>query len=174
MAIGSSTSRTRTARWQHTANLETRLPAAPRGSQGVTASFKPASLTPGSGATSVDLTIQTAQASAAVRPLPPWFATPAVLLRLLLPLFGISRARRMLRYRARFLTADVSLGMVLAIAGCTGVGFFSQPPKTCTITVTATSGTLQHSTTVDLTVWHDDRIAHRWQGARANERPNLI
>jgi len=43
-----------------------------------------------------------------------------------------------------------------AIAGLSGCsasnGFFAQSEKTYTITVTATSGTLSHSTTVNLTV----------------------
>ena len=39
------------------------------------------------------------------------------------------------------------------LTGCSATGgFFGQPEKTYTATVTATSGTLSHSTTVTLTV----------------------
>jgi hypothetical protein len=45
------------------------------------------------------------------------------------------------------LTAAVALG------GCgSSNGFFGQPQKTYTVTVTATSGTLSHSTNLTLTV----------------------
>jgi trimeric autotransporter adhesin len=39
------------------------------------------------------------------------------------------------------------------LSGCgTNNGFFGQPSQTYTITVTATSGTLSHATTVTLTI----------------------
>jgi hypothetical protein len=42
---------------------------------------------------------------------------------------------------------------LLGLSGCvSGSGFFGPPSTTYTITVTATSGSLQHSTTVLLTV----------------------
>jgi hypothetical protein len=46
-----------------------------------------------------------------------------------------------------------SLGALIGMTGCgASSGFFGQTPQNYTITVTATSGTLSHSTTVTLTV----------------------
>ncbi len=118
---------------------------------GATASFNPQSVTPSAAPTTVVLTIQTAKLSAALRPAWPTSATPALLLGILLPALGVRRMRRALTRRGYFMTAIVSLGIAAVIGGCGG-GFFNQPPKTYSITVTASSGALQHSTTVNLTV----------------------
>ena len=53
---------------------------------------------------------------------------------------------------ALFLMALLSFGIAIAISGCGGDGFFNQPPHAYAITVKATSGALQHTTTVNLTV----------------------
>ena len=118
---------------------------------GATASFNPQSVIPSAAPTTVILTIQTAKLSAALRPAWPISATPALLLGILLPVLGVRRMRRALTRRGSFITAIVSLGLATVIGGCGG-GFFNQPPKTYSITVTASSGALQHSTTVNLTV----------------------
>jgi hypothetical protein len=88
---------------------------------------------------------------AAVRPAGLLPATPSPLLGILLPLFGIRLSRRTHKRPSLYLTALLSLGIVLTISGCGG-GFFNLAPRTYPITVTATSGSLQHSTTVNLTV----------------------
>lgn len=119
---------------------------------GATATFDPASLTPATTASTVTMTIQTAKTSAAAHPAGPLPAKSPLLLGILLPLLGIRRARHVLKRRTLFLTTLVSLGIALVISGCAGGGFFNQPPQTYPITVTATSGPLQHSTTVNLTV----------------------
>jgi Bacterial Ig-like domain (group 3)/Abnormal spindle-like microcephaly-assoc'd, ASPM-SPD-2-Hydin len=116
---------------------------------GATASFNPSSLMPGSAANTVVLTIQTAKISATVHSAWSSPMRSPLLLGLLLPLLGIRRA---LKRRNLFLMAVFSLGMALTISACGGSGFFNQPAHTYPITVTATSGSLQHSTTVNLTV----------------------
>ena len=118
---------------------------------GATASFNHQSVTPSAAPTTVVLTIQTAKLRAVVRPSWPFQVTPPLLLGILLPLFGIRRARRTLKRSTLYMTALASLGVALAISGCGG-GFFNLAPQTYPITVTATSGSLQHSTTVNLTV----------------------
>jgi hypothetical protein len=122
---------------------------------GATASFNPASVTPGSTGASSILTVQT-PLRAALEPPPhspsgtvPWFAV------LLLPLLGVRPLRRKLRrlplsVRALLLCA-LALGGMASLSGCGG-GYFGPTPQTVTLTVTGTSGTLQHSTTVTLTV----------------------
>jgi Bacterial Ig-like domain (group 3) len=119
---------------------------------GATASFNPASLAPGCAANGVIMTVQTAQSSAAAQPASPWSNKSPLLLCLLLPLFAFRRLRRPRNWHAFLLTVAVSLGVVFAIAGCGGSGFFNEPPKTYPIAVTATSGLLQHTVTVNLTV----------------------
>jgi hypothetical protein len=118
---------------------------------GATATFNPQSVTPSGTATTVVLTIQTAKLSAAGRPIWSNRALPPLLLGMLLPLFGFRGVRRRLRLPALLFTALASLGVAVAISGCGG-GFFGQASRTYPITVTATSGALQHSTNVDLTV----------------------
>jgi len=119
---------------------------------GATTSFNPASLTPGSTTNNVVMTVQTAPLTAAAKPASSWTTKSPLLLGLLLPLFGIGRTRRAFKRRTLFLIALFSFASALAIGGCGGDGFFTQPPQTYTITVTATSGALQHTATVDLTV----------------------
>ena len=46
----------------------------------------------------------------------------------------------------------VSLATLGSALGCGVGGYFSQPQQTYTITVTGTSGSVAHSTTVTLTV----------------------
>jgi hypothetical protein len=117
---------------------------------GATASFSPPSLTPSAAPATVTLTIQTAETSAAVRSA--WPATnTTLLLGMLLPLLSIRRTRRTLRSQTLFLVVLLSLGIATGLSSC-GVGHLTQPPKTYPISVTATSGALHRSTTVNLTV----------------------
>jgi hypothetical protein len=118
---------------------------------GATATFSPASVSPGSGSATSQLTINTASTAASVEDHnTSWkFAASA------LPLFGFLFAIK--RFRQRWITMGifilVSLGAATAISGCGGG--FSLPgstAKTYSITVTGTSGAEQQSTTVELIV----------------------
>ena len=75
---------------------------------------------------------------------------------LLLPLAGKFRraGRRLSRMLSLLLLAAAGLTAAAALNGCGGVssGYFGQAPATSTITVTGTSGSLNHTASVSLTV----------------------
>jgi len=74
---------------------------------------------------------------------------------LLLPFAGAMRRSRKRLGKAASILMVMSVGLTAAVAlsGCgTSNGFFGQPQKTYTVTVTATSGTLSHSTNLTLIV----------------------
>jgi subtilase family serine protease len=128
---------------------------------GATAVFSPASVPASSGTTTVTLTIQLPQASAAAR-MAGGIGSGIVgrlaqlsLAFLLLPIAG------MLRRNGKWLGRLVSVLLLLiagmaAMAGLSGCGsingYIGQAPQTYTVTVTGTSGALSHSTTVTMTV----------------------
>ena len=120
---------------------------------GATVSFSPATLVPGTGPTGTTMTIVTSPLQARATP-SNGFANISYGL-FLLPLLGVGRVRRKLRALPRnvayCLVALALLGSVGAMTGCGG-GFFGAPPHSYTITVTGTSGSLSHATTVTLTV----------------------
>jgi sugar lactone lactonase YvrE len=120
---------------------------------GATATFAPASVTPGSAGATSQLTIQTAAvASAEPAKASPWpLAAPALGL---IGLFFVPGKRR-----RRWITLGVllitSLGAITALSGCGGgfgLGNVTPPPSSYTITVTGTSGSSVQTTTVQLTV----------------------
>ncbi len=113
----------------------------------------PQTVTSGSSTTAAILTVSAAPQTAG------WSAdkklAPIAFALLLLP-FSRRRhkASHMLgRFAAVLLMAVGSAGILMAITGC-GIsnGFFAQPQKTYTVTVAGTSGSLQHSTNLTLTV----------------------
>jgi sugar lactone lactonase YvrE len=125
---------------------------------GATVSFSPASIAAGAGATSVTMTIQTAQLAAANNPPADGFLAsrlaPLSLALLLLPF--AAPLRKSGKRLSRLLTVLLLLGVGAALAGLSacgsGAGFFGQAQKTYTVTVTATMGTVSNTSNVTLTV----------------------
>jgi hypothetical protein len=122
---------------------------------GATASFNPASVTPGSNGAPSVLTVQTASLTGKLERPGGGSPVPLSAVLLLLPLLGTRRVRRELRRLPKsaraLLLAFLALGATAAIAGCGG-GYYGPQPQMVTLTVTGTSGTLSHSTTVTLTI----------------------
>ena len=115
---------------------------------GATSTFTPASVTPGAAGASSQLTITVPkQTAAAVRNRS--VATLAMAL-LLLPFASLHRFR--LRSARILLVLTLMLTSLGVLTGCGSGGYFSQPQQTYVITVTGTSGSLAHATTVTLTV----------------------
>ncbi len=120
---------------------------------GATYSFSPATVTPGSATASTVLTVQTTKPVTTARKLE---GAAGIAFALLFVPFGISRKGREALRKSRPLNAFGILLLLGGLAGLTGCGtsngFFGQPGASYTITVTGTSGTLVHSTTVVLNV----------------------
>jgi uncharacterized cupredoxin-like copper-binding protein len=116
---------------------------------GATVTFAPSTVTASSGTTNVTLNVNLPSNSANERPRGPfgWPALPITLGLVLLPF-----ARRLRRARARLfrLAVLLLLGAALAtgVTGCGGV----LGSHTFSFTVTANSGSLEHSVTAQLTV----------------------
>ncbi|WP_213806719.1 choice-of-anchor D domain-containing protein [Granulicella sp. dw_53] len=119
---------------------------------GATYSFVPPTVTPGPTAVSTTLTIQTAKPVAIAGSIE---GLGGIILALLIPLTVSRRVRRAFsKVRLLTLLAYVfSAGALIGLSGCgSNNGFFGQPQQTFTITITGTSGSLQHSTSVVLNV----------------------
>jgi hypothetical protein len=121
-----------------------------------TATITPNMLVLGPTPSSVTLTIQLPQAIAILkesrtpgRPLPP------VLWGILLLPFA-TRLRRKAKRSGRavgLLFMTIGIAALLGMSGCGSTsGFFGQQPQTYNVTITATSGSLSHSITLNLTV----------------------
>jgi hypothetical protein len=131
---------------------------------GATATFAPATITPGGTATAFSLSIQiptsTSENSGPASPSRnPLLAVSSALL--LMPLMGSRRLRarlgRMPRTLFSVLVLLLSGAVLMGLTGCGAGGFFGQNPKSYDITVTATATsavgtTLQHTTAVTLIV----------------------
>ena len=118
----------------------TNLPA------GSSYTFAPTTVTPGSAGASSAFTVSVPKQTAALHGAS---KTPFVLAVLLLPFALLRRTRGRPRLLLWLLLGVTSLG---AMSGCGVGGYFNQPEQTYTITVTGTSGTVTHNTTVTLTV----------------------
>jgi hypothetical protein len=116
---------------------------------GATGSFQPTSVTPGGAPASSTLTIQTGTQQTAAAKVGWPLAAPALAALGLFFMPG-KRRRRWVTMAVLLLT---SFGAVTAMTGCGG-GFAipKAPTQTYTVTVTATSGAIQQTTTVTLTV----------------------
>jgi hypothetical protein len=124
---------------------------------GATATFSPSSVAANGGQQTITVTIQTAVVTAAQHAPPPREGRNVAPLALaLLLLFGAGRLRRNgRRLRKMFyvvvLLAGGAAGALLNGCGSNS-GFFAQPPQSYNITITATSGNLQHTASVALNV----------------------
>jgi sugar lactone lactonase YvrE len=128
--------------------------------KGATYTLSPATIASGAGSTKVTLTVITPITTLS-RNLPPPGRAPdkwplmAVAL-LLLPLAGKFRraGHRLNRMLSLLLLLAAGLTTAVALNGCGGVptGYFGQAPSTSSITVTGTSGSLNHAASVSLTV----------------------
>jgi hypothetical protein len=145
---------------------------------GATYSFSPATIAAGAGATVVTLTIDIPQTEADAKPLTlhpgaqlamngnggtsggqaggvAGRLAPFSLALLLLPFAGRLRrtGKRLGRRMCALLLLAAGMAAVAGMSGCGSTsGFFAQQQQSYTVTLTATSGGLSHSTTVTLTV----------------------
>jgi hypothetical protein len=124
---------------------------------GAQVSFLPPAVTPGSSGAPSVMSIQTATGLARLALPESQRQSPIPLLALLagVPLLGLAGSLRRLRksstrWMLLSLTA-LSILPILAFSGCGG-GYFGPAPQTYTVNVVGTSGTLQESTTITLTV----------------------
>jgi hypothetical protein len=118
---------------------------------GATASFSQSAITPGSTSATTTLTIHTQQTLAGNKRSTPAWPNSALPALALLALFFVPRKQRR-RWTALGLLLFASLAGVATLTGCGG-GFNLIPPaKTYTVTVTASIGSVQQTTNVQLTV----------------------
>jgi Bacterial Ig-like domain (group 3)/FG-GAP-like repeat len=122
---------------------------------GASASFSPPTLAAGSATAKITMTVTTSTTSFSAPPPSPFERLPLAL-GLLLPLFGSKAMRRRMRKIPPLLSvallAVLSLTAVAGLSGCSGAGLFAARKVPYSITVTATEGTLQRSTTVPLAI----------------------
>jgi sugar lactone lactonase YvrE len=120
---------------------------------GATYSFSPPTVTPGSNGAQTTMTVQTVKPLANLqhRGFSKGYET-LVFGLLLLPFAGSRKGRRVAQQSPMRVLAFalLSLGIACAATGCGAGGLFSNPSNTYIVTVTGTSGTLSHSTTVTL------------------------
>ncbi|HEX3987718.1 MAG TPA: MBG domain-containing protein [Acidobacteriaceae bacterium] len=123
---------------------------------GTVATFSPASIPANGGPQTVSLILATAAGSAAlVHPSTPGRGLiPVALAFLFLPLAGTKRMRREGRRFGRMacllLLVLAGLGATVALTGCGSHAGFSNNAQSYTVTITATSGAIQHTATVNL------------------------
>lgn len=120
---------------------------------GATATFSPSTIAANGGAQTVTLTIQTSAVASLIQPLshPGGYIAFAFLF---LPLFGARRMRRVAQKLGRgtsvALLLLLSFGAVAGLSGCDGGSKAAVQSQSYTITVIATSGSVQHSSNFTL------------------------
>ncbi|MEO6817134.1 MAG: hypothetical protein ABI177_10565 [Edaphobacter sp.] len=120
---------------------------------GATATFSPSTIAANGGAQTVTLTIQTSAVASLIQPLshPGGYIAFAFLF---LPLFGTRRMRRVAQKLGRgtsiALLLLLSFGAVAGLSGCDGGSKAAVQSQSYTITVIATSGSVQHSSNFTL------------------------
>jgi Bacterial Ig-like domain (group 3)/FG-GAP-like repeat len=121
---------------------------------GATAAFSPTTLTPGDAATSTTMTVTVPKEVASLHRYPSNFVMALTLF--LLPFATLRRFRRAARSlsRALYMAVIVLAGSaaLVALTGCGGNGYLGQASRNYTLTVTAASGALTHTTTLQLNV----------------------
>ena len=126
---------------------------------GATATFTPSTIAAGSAGTNVSLAIQFAQQIVALHPTNP--LGRGLALAMVGGMFLLPFGRKLGRSRGRagiflclLLLVLAATGAALSLAGCGGTrsGYFAQQTRNYTVTVTATSGALSHTTTVNFTL----------------------
>ena len=118
---------------------------------GATVTFTPASVTPGSAGSSSTMTIQTLAQQASAKKDPARWPLPAGLVSVALLMLPFRRRRRIFLSLGCLLLVGVS-GALSACGGGFALPQTKPASATYTITVTGTSGSLQHSTSVQITV----------------------
>jgi hypothetical protein len=124
---------------------------------GISCNFKPATLTPANGTASTALTVTTsASVSRYGFPTPELFGPCGFFFALSLFSLAILRGGKLRNNPASMVAAAAALAivvLVLAIGGCGGYGSSTQPNRgTASIMVTAQSGSIAHTTTINVTV----------------------
>jgi uncharacterized protein (TIGR03118 family) len=124
---------------------------------GISCTFNPRMVTSSNGTASTTLTVTTSTSVSRYGVLMPDLLGPcALLVALALFSFAMWRSRSVRIARASLLTATAAAAMValgLVIGGCGGYGGNTQPNRgTASILVTAQSGAISHTTTVNVTV----------------------
>ena len=124
---------------------------------GITCAFSPASVAPANGAASTTLTVTTSATVSRYGLLVPTLLGPCSLLAALVLMSIVMWRLTGVRIpRTSVLTATAAGAMIvlgLVISGCSGYGNGTQPNRgTASIIVTAQSGTISHSTTINVTV----------------------
>ena len=119
-----------------------------------TTTFSPSAIAAGAGPQTVTMTVQTSAAAKLAYPEIGRKLAPIAFALLLIPLFGGGKLRRQARRMSKLASILLLLGCTLVGAMMTGCGgaAFQQLSQQYTITVTATSGNLQHTAPVTLMI----------------------